>query len=751
MNVLEVSGLHVTFPGGVRAVRGLDLALEPGEALAVVGESGAGKSATALAMVGLLPGGVRVEGSVRLRGRELLGLGDRALAKIRGGDLALICQDQEFTPVYRIGPQIAEAIRLRAKMSRREATGRAIGVLRATEIPDAPRVARAFPHELSGGLLRRAMIAMAIAGTPAVILADEPTAGLDPPTQANVLESLRSYRSRTGAALLLITHDLGMAVNYADRVLVMREGRLVETGRTEEVFTHPNEPYTRALLTAAPTLTRPRPPDRPPAAEARQPGESAGGPSLDATRPPALGAGRTDSSAGPLLSSGRPTVAGRSHGGESPRDPERRATSPCTRPAGTGDAPVSPLPAPDRPPIAGGRRADERSGVPGRCVACPSTRAAEGHVAGIGLPEVAGDLPPDARSGRAVVLEVGGLVKHYPLRGGRPVPRRRGVVKAVDGAGLDIRAGETLGLVGESGCGKTTLLMEILRLGSVQGGRITVFGRDTATLSGAERRRLRRDLQFVFQDPLAALDPRMTAGALIAEPLRAHRRPGIAARVQELLRLTGLEPAHTNRRPGELSGGQRQRVGIARALALEPRLLLMDEPFSALDVSVQAGIIALLQELKTRLGLSYLLAAHDLAAVRRLADRVAVMRLGRIVEIGDADAVYETPAHPYTETLLAAVPLLDHHERTPPGCRQAAAPRRRTAVSIGPRPATPLPSPPREVLDAQDRPGCQFRTRCPVFATRPARDRHRCTDEQPELHPVGPDQAVACHFTLRSP
>jgi peptide/nickel transport system ATP-binding protein len=431
------------------------------------------------------------------------------------------------------------------------------------------------------------MIAMAVAADPAVILADEPTAGLDPPVQASVLDALQSHQSRTAAALLLITHDLGVVAARADRVAVMHAGRPIETGPVDEVLTRPRTPYTTALLNSVPRLDRP---DR---------------------RPPA------------------------------------------------------------------------------------------------------GDPPP------SVVLEVDRLAKHYPLHEGALWRRRTGELRAVDGVCLDIRAGETLGLVGESGCGKTTVLMEILRLGPPQSGRIVVFGRDTATLSAAERRRLRRDLQVVFQDPFAALDPRMTVGAVLAEPLRAHRRRDVATRVPELLRLTGLDPAHAFRYPGELSGGQRQRVGIARALALEPKLLLMDEPFSALDVSVQAGLIALLRELKTRLGLAYLLAAHDLAAVRQLADRVAVMRLGRIAEIGDADAIYETPAHPYTEALLSAAD--PHRERvTLPG--------------------------------DHDRPGgCGFRARCPRFAALAADDRSRCTDERPAPRDLGPEQTVACHFPLRSP
>jgi peptide/nickel transport system ATP-binding protein len=732
--LLAVSGLHITFPGGVRAVRGADFSLTPGEVLAVVGESGAGKSATALAVTGLLPA-AHVEGSVRLRGRELLGLGDKELAAIRGNDIAMICQDQAFTPVYRIGTQIAETVRLHSRVPRRTATERAIQLLRLAGIPDAHRVARAFPHELSGGLRRRAMIAMAAAGDPAVIVADEPTAGLDPPVQTNVLDALQAHQSRTGAALLLITHDLGVVAARADRVLVMYAGRPVETGPVDEVLTRPQMPYTTALLNSVPRLDRPHVRSSP-----------ITGPPLSVT----------DAHQGCPFEPRCPIPAEECRTSEPPLRPVGTADhhAACLRaheisthvPTGTygrslltqaGDAVKTP---PGAPRVVAVSPSDDASRSGGVLSVSPlggraHTRAEAGVVAG---------LPSEGRTRRPVVLEVDGLAKHYPLHEGRLVRRRSGEVRAVDGVRFDIRAGETLGLVGESGCGKTTVLMEILRLGATQ-GRVVVFGRDTATLSAAERRRLRRDLQIVFQDPLAALDPRMTVGAILAEPLRAHRRRDIRTRVPELLRLTGLESAHAARRPGELSGGQRQRVGIARALALEPKLLLMDEPFSALDVSVQAGIIALLRELKTRLGLSYLLAAHDLAAVRQLADRVAVMRCGRIAEIGDADALYETPAHPYTQALLAAVPLPDPR-------RERA--RQRITVPRG----DGQPDPRRErarrritVPSEQGQPGgCRFRAGCPAFAALAAHDRRRCADEEPALRLVRPGQAVACHFPLRS-
>jgi peptide/nickel transport system ATP-binding protein len=418
--LLAVSGLHVTFPGGVRVVRGADFGLSPGEVLPVVGESGAGKSATALAITGLLPT-ARVEGSVRLRGRELLGLGDKELAAIRGSDIAMICQDQEFTPVRRIGAQIAETVRLHHRVPRRTAAERAIELLRLADIPDARRVARAFPHELSGGLRRRAMIAMAVAGDPAVILADEPTAGLDPPVQAAVLDTLQSHQSRTGAALVLITHDLAVAAR-AGRVLVMYAGRPIETGPVDEVFTRPRMPYTAALLNSIPRLDRP-----------------------DGPRPVSRVAGwrRPATSA--------PAVSG------SPRG---------SRPA--------------RLPLTGS--------------------------------------PP------SVVLEVDGLAKRYPLH--KPFRRRTGELRAVDGVSFDIRAGETLGLVGESGCGKTTVLMEVLRLGVAQGGRIVVFGRDTATLSAAERRLLR----VTCRSSSRTLSPRSIPADGQGHPRRATASPPQARR-----------------------------------------------------------------------------------------------------------------------------------------------------------------------------------------------------------------------------
>jgi peptide/nickel transport system ATP-binding protein len=661
--LLLVSDLHVSFAGGVRAVRGVGFSVAPGEVLAVVGEAGAGKSATALAVMGLLPATARTGGSVRFQGRELLGLRDRELAEVRGNDIALIFQDSAFTPVYRIGDQIAEVVRLHARVPRRTAAARAVELLTFAGSPDARRAARAFPHELSGGQLHLAMIAMTVAAEPAVILADEPTSGLDTTAQARTLDALQTVQARTGAALVLITHDLGVVAGRADRVMVMYAGRPVEAGPVDDIFDHPRMPYTIGLLNAVARLD--------------------GTPALPIPgRPPS-----TDDIGRGCAFAPRCALA-----------VERcLVTEPLLRPVGAIGHRAACL----RAEEIGGREPPGTTVVP---FVLRGTHAAAG-----GLP----------------ILEVDGLVKHYPLLTGPFLRRRTGTVRAVDGIGFDIRTGEALGLVGESGCGKTTALLETVRLAAPPGGRIRVFGRDTAALSAAERRVLRRDLQLVHQDPVAALDPRMTAGAILAEPLRAHGRSKgeISARIPELLRLVGLDPAYASRRPGELSGGQRQRVGIARALALGPRLLVMDEPFSALDVSVRAGIIGLLRELKARLRLSYLLAAHDLAAVRQLADRVAVMRLGRIVEIGGADAVYATPAHPYTRALLSAVPIPD--------------PRARPHVLPGDE---PRPDPPS---------GCRFRGRCPVFAALGPEESRRCEDDEPILRPTRTGQSVACHYPER--
>ncbi|NUT10831.1 MAG: ABC transporter ATP-binding protein [Nonomuraea sp.] len=665
--VLEVSDLHVSF-GDVRAVRGVSYTVSPGEVLGIVGESGSGKSVTSAAVMGLLPPGARVTGSVRLHGRELIGAPERELTRFRGKTMSMVFQDplSALTPVYRVGDQIAEAVRIHQRVSRENAAVKAVELLELVGIPSPSERALAFPHEFSGGMRQRVMIAMAIANDPDVIICDEPTTALDVTIQAQVLEVLKKAQRETGAAIIMITHDLGVVAGFADRVLVMYAGRPVEVGDVDDIYYRMRMPYTAGLLASIPRVDR----------DGRQPLVPIVG------NPPSLAA----------------------------------------LPPGCPFAPRCPLKIDDcdtaEPPlfeVAAGHQAacirweEVRPQGPGR------------HAA----PEPAAP----ARRGERTVLAVDGLVKDFPLLKGALFKRRVGTVHAVAGIGFDIREGETLGLVGESGSGKTTTLTQILELVRPQKGRVVVLGRDTARLSSAERTAIRRDMQVVFQDPMASLDPRMTVYDILAEPLRTHgeRRPG--RRVGELLTLVGLDSTHAARYPQDFSGGQRQRIGIARALALEPKLLVLDEPVSALDVSIQAGIINLLGSLRSRLGLSYLFVAHDLAVVRYIADRVAVMYLGRIAEIGQVDAVYDAPAHPYTQALLSAIPLPD-----------PARERQRERILL----EGDLPSP------ADPPSGCRFRTRCPKFrSVLSDEERKLCVGVEPEVLPVDGDQGAACHYAER--
>jgi peptide/nickel transport system ATP-binding protein len=681
--VLEVDDLSVTFAAGgaeVHAVRGVSYALARGEVLGIVGESGAGKSAGALAVMGLLPPSARVGGSIKLAGTQLAGLGDEQLSRLRGNSISMIFQDplSALTPVYTIGDQVAEALLVHNDISKDAAARRVVELLEAVGIPQAAKRAKAYPHEFSGGMRQRVMIAMAIANDPDVIVADEPTTALDVTIQAQVLEALRSARELTGAAIVLITHDLSVVAGFADSVAVMYAGRIVETGTVDEVFYRPRMPYTMGLLGAIPRVD---------AAGRRPLVPIEGSPPSLVDMPP-----------------GCPFV---------PRCP--LAVKPCLR----AEPPLT--------AVGGGghRAACHRSDDIERDELTPQRIF---PVPAIGPAPHAG-VPRDERP---VVLRIADLQRHYPLYKGAIFRRAVGTVRAVDGIGFDVREGETLGLVGESGCGKTTTLMQILELAPADAGSVVVLGHDTADLDAAARRALRRDVSVVFQDPLASLDPRMPASDIIAEPLRAHGHPKSMqlARVRELLTLVGLDPGHASRYPQQFSGGQRQRIAIARALALEPRLLLLDEPVSALDVSIQAGIVNLLDELRARLGLSYLFVAHDLSVVRQIADRVAVMYLGRIVELGEIEAVYGAPAHPYTQALLSAIPIPDPRKE-------------RERVRIVLRGDLPSPADPPS--------GCRFRTRCPRFAVLDDDRRRACLDADPALAPVSDDHAVACHYAERMP
>ncbi|MFI5753730.1 dipeptide ABC transporter ATP-binding protein [Streptomyces sp. NPDC051569] len=533
--LVQVQDLTVDFSAGeetVRAVDGLSFTLAAGRAIGLVGESGSGKSTVAGALLGLHRGtGAEVGGTVRVGGTDVATASERDLRALRGGVAAMVFQDplSALDPYYAVGDQIAEVYRVHTDATRRAARVRAVEVLDRVGIPDAARRAKARPHEFSGGMRQRALIAMALACEPRLLIADEPTTALDVTVQAQILDLLHDLRRETGMGLLLVTHDVGVAAESVDEILVMRNGREVERGPVGDVLGTPKETYTRTLLAAVPRV----------------------------------------------------------------------------------DTPMAPV-------VRGARSVNA----------------------------------PDGAAG--VLLEAVDLRREFR--------RGRETVTAVDGVSLTVRPGETLGIVGESGSGKTTLGRMLVRLLDPSAGRLRYQGAEIGTLSEKELRPHRRELQMIFQDPVSSLNPRRSIGESVADPLRAAGvldETRIVSRVRDLLERVGLDPDRYDRYPHEFSGGQRQRVGIARALAAEPRLIVCDEPVSALDVTTQAQVTALLAELQRELGLALVFIAHDLAVVRQVSDRVAVMRNGRIVEQGTVEQVYGAPADPYTKQLLAAVPALD--------------------------------------------------------------------------------------------
>ncbi|MFD8990050.1 dipeptide ABC transporter ATP-binding protein [Streptomyces goshikiensis] len=572
--LVDVRDLVVDFPVGgpgayVRAVDGVSFTMGPGHALGIVGESGSGKSTVAAALLGLHRGtGTRLGGTVRVAGTDVGGASAAELRRLRGATAAMVFQDplSSLDPYYAVGDQIAEVYRVHAAVSRRAARARAVSVLDRVGIPDAVRRSRARPHEFSGGMRQRALIAMALVCEPRLLIADEPTTALDVTVQAQILDLLHGLRREEGLGLLLVTHDVGVAAESVDELLVMRDGHAVERGPVAEVLAGPADPYTRVLLAAVPRLDAPREP-RP----SRETATTAAG------------------------------VAGVAGG------------------AGVASAGLS-------------EAASGAAGGPG---------GAGGAGAAVGASEVAG-----GDGAEVPVVEALGLRREF----GRG--KRR--VTAVGGVSLAVRAGETLGVVGESGSGKSTLGRMLVGLLEPSSGRVRH--------AGDEARGIPAGVQMVFQDPVSSLNPRRSVGESIADPLRAageRDETAIRARALALLERVGLEPGHYDRYPHEFSGGQRQRVGIARALAPRPRLIVCDEPVSALDVTTQAQVTALLAELQQELGIALVFIAHDLAVVRQVSDRVAVMRSGEIVEEGPVDEVYDRPAHPYTRQLLDAVPVLD--------------------------------------------------------------------------------------------
>ncbi len=615
--LVEVTDLGISF-GTVRAVDGLSFTLQPGAALAVVGESGSGKSASAYALLGLHRGtGARVTGSVRVAGVDVESASDAELRSLRGRLAAMVFQDplSSLDPYYGIGDQIAEVYSVHNGGTRRAARARAVSVLDRVGIPDAARKSRSRPHEFSGGMRQRALIAMALACEPRLLIADEPTTALDVTVQAQILDLLHDLRHSTGLGLLLVTHDVGVAAESVDEVLVMREGRVVERGPVGAVLGAPTNPYTRALLASVPRIpSTPAPPDpagAPPEAPmpARPKGVDPAG--LEAAR----GAGNCASDhARPAAEPVAPP--------RTPFAPEGRSSSIAGRAEGVG-------PEGSHAARGAGNCASDHARPAAEPTAPPRTPSADTRAgAGEANPVQPGD----------VVLEARGLRKVFG--------RGRKAFTAVDAVDLTVRRGETLGIVGESGSGKTTLGRMLVGLLEPSAGHVTRTG----------------SVQMVFQDPVSSLNPRRSIGESVADPLRAAGRrdeAGIRARVGELLAQVGLDPDRYDSYPHEFSGGQRQRVGIARALAAEPALIVCDEPVSALDVTTQAQVTALLARLQRELGLALVFVAHDLAVVRQVSDRVAVMRQGRIVEEGEVRVVYGAPRDPYTRQLLAAVPVLD--------------------------------------------------------------------------------------------
>ncbi|MGO4247804.1 dipeptide ABC transporter ATP-binding protein [Paenarthrobacter sp. RAF54_2] len=677
--VLSVRDLNVRFNsenGVVHAVRGVDFDLMPGKTLGIVGESGSGKSVTSMAIMGLLPETADISGSVRYKGKELLGLSDKAMCKHRGSDIAMVFQDplSSLTPVYTVGNQIIEALTVHnPTMSKQAKEARAVELLRMVGIPSPKDRLKAFPHEFSGGMRQRVMIAIAIANDPRVLIADEPTTALDVTIQAQVLEVLHTAQEETGAAVVMITHDLGVVAGMADDIMVMYAGKPVETGTVEDIYYNPRMPYTMGLLGAVPRVDTANKQSLVP---------------IEGT-PPNLTL----------------PVTGCSF---APRCP--LASDACLH----GEPELFSVP-----------------GSEGHRAACIKTDQlsgeADAHQIFQAPPKPVSKFDGVARLERDKVLELKDVKKHFPLLKGALIKRRIGTVKAVDGLSFDIREGECLSIVGESGCGKTTTLLEIMEFHPDQVGEVVIGGVSNKVATDSKTKMaMRKEMQMVFQDPTGALDPRFTVYEVLAEPLENLGMPKAAVRkrIMELMRLVGLQADHVNRFPNQFSGGQRQRIGIARALAVNPKLVVLDEPVSALDVSVQAGVINLLDQLRAELGLSYLMVAHDLSVVRHISDRVAVMYLGKIVETGDVDEVFDNPRHPYTRALLSAIPVPDPHlERT-----------RERIILQG-----DLPSP----LDAPK--GCNFATRCPVFAALPAAKQEKCLTLEPPLASEG-QQEFACFF-----
>ena len=670
--LLQIKDLHTDIEirsGVVRALSGVDLHVNPGETLGIVGESGSGKTMTALSLMGLLPQGGKVSsGSIILDGQDLTQLPLKEKRKLRGTKVGMIFQDPltSLNPTMKIGLQVCEPLRVHEGLSKKEALERAVEILKRVGMPRPEVVINNYPHQLSGGMRQRVMIAMALVCKPRILIADEPTTALDVTTQMQILDLIDELRDEYKMGVILITHDLGVVAGHTDRVAVMYAGRIVETAPTKTLFTEPKHRYTSSLMAALP--------ERALAAGTKLFSIPGAPPSLTNLPVGCRFAARclwaTDE-----CRAGYPDLRG-----------DETHTFSCFHPVQEGD---------ESPAVLQGKLDSNKT-----------DGAAEN------VPQISHET----------LLDVKEASREYESARSGFFKREKGVVSAVDRVSITVKKGETYGLVGESGCGKSTVGRLIAGLEPPSGGAIELDGRDLATLKGRDAVRIHRDVQMMFQDSYAAMDPRMRIDQILAEPMSIQKTGNarqIAERIMEILEQVGLTEEILDRYPHEFSGGQLQRIGFARSLTLAPDLIVADEPVSALDVSVQAQVLNLMKDLQQELGLSYLFISHDLAVVQYMADRIGVMYLGRIVEEGPASEVVKNPKHPYTKALIDSIPVPDpefkHDEN---------------AIKLTGEPPSAV-NPPE---------GCRFRPRCP-FAGEECKVQPMLTDET---------HRVACHHPLLS-
>ncbi|WP_276575517.1 ABC transporter ATP-binding protein [Paenibacillus sp. YPG26] len=676
--LLTIEGLSVEFEKSgttLEPVSNVSFHIGRGETVCLVGESGSGKTITSKAIMRLIDfeqGRIKA-GSVKLGGEELTTLPSGLLRAIRGKRISMIFQEPmaAFDPVFTIGAQLVETIRRHDRRTTREARAHAVHLLQRVGLPEPRLRMDQYPSELSGGMLQRAMIAMALACGPELLIADEPTTALDVTIQAQILHLLSELKAELGMSILLITHDLGVAAELADRMIVMYAGRIVEQAPADRFFAEPRHPYAAGLLRSITTMDS------------------------DRTAPLYT------------IEGAPPNVAEFPSGCRfHPRCP--LATVKCRQ---------------ETPPLVGdeGHEAacwhtDELH----RDMALPASDRIFAGARNTGILPVQGDGEKEAPAlEQELLFQVEGLTKHYPVKSALGLTKA--VIHAVDDVTFSIQKGETFGLVGESGSGKSTLGRVLIQLEKATGGKVIFQGEELTSIKAERRKSLRADMQMIFQDPYGSVNPRWTIGDTIAEPLEVHQRLSTAerrSRVEELLGWVGLNPAWASRYPHEFSGGQRQRIGIARAIALQPSFVLADEAVSALDVSVQAQIVNLMQELQSRLGLTYVFIGHGLNIVRHISSRIGVMYLGHLVEVAPAEELFQHPAHPYTAALISSIPRAD-----------SAGSRKFSAIQ------GEIPSP------AAPPTGCRFHTRCPAATA-------RCREEVPRLAEIGSGHSVACHYPL---